>query len=97
MKQPDRFDKAATNLRLAHIAAPYATQIPMEAWPSLEWRIAALLRREHQAVVRMVKKEFSKMAAITQNRTNSNGRIVMAHYKALQCRDILNQLARRRR
>ena len=53
---------------------------------------AKLLRAQHRAMVRMVKKEFSKMEAITLDRTNSNGRIVMAHYKALQCRDILTQL-----
>lgn len=101
-RKADRFTRMVTNeLTLIQydtmkLPEPHTTMIEMNDEVSVR-RIVKLLRREHEAVVRMVKKEFSKMLAITQDRTNSNGRIVMAHYKALQCRDLLEQLERRGR
>lgn len=87
--KPDRWERIVEDLEFIRDCGGKDTPLCASA------DVLDLLRKEHAAVVRMVKKEFSKMEAVTLDRTNSNGRIVMAHYKALQCRDILDQLTRR--
>jgi len=60
MKRPNRWERAAYKLRLDHIASPFARQIPEGCWPTIEHRIATFLRREHRAVVRMIKAEMKR-------------------------------------
>lgn len=55
-RKPDRFERMADGLRQDSIASPWATQIPLDAWPDLEHRVRHLLRNEHAWMRRMVKK-----------------------------------------
>lgn len=54
-KKLDRFGRMADGLRQDSIASPWATQIPLDAWPDIEHRVRHLLRNEHAWVRRMVK------------------------------------------
>jgi hypothetical protein len=53
-RKPDVFERMVTQLRLEHMASPWSTQIPMAAWPTIEHRVAELLRRYHARVRRLV-------------------------------------------
>ena len=55
--------------------------------------VVALLRKEHQAVVRMVLREF-KVWATTSPKGYASAP-ALRHERAKQCRDILDQLTRR--
>lgn len=90
MKRPDRFQKMV-NQWLINNPEAFASLESMSAG------IAALLRRQHAAVVRVVKKKGSDMEAIMHNEANSYDLIAMARYTSFQCRNILLRFNKRRR
>ena len=54
-KQPDQFERIADDIRLESQGCPYAMQISDNAWTSIRYRIEDRLRREHRAVLRVVR------------------------------------------
>ena len=100
MKKPDRFQRMAEVLRLEHIASPWSRQIPLEAWDGIEYRIAQLLRRQYAAIVRMVKRDLKNCENIERAMFEKEGNSARWHgwnCRVAACRQLLGQLARRRR
>lgn len=81
MKKPDRFERMV--MRLVNSDSTYDPFIYYDD-------VVALLRREHQAVVRMVREELDLWAEAALA-TNEFGR----RCRAAQCRDILTKLQKR--
>ena len=82
-KKPDRFERIVDKIVQE---ADYKPDIYRED-------VVKLLRREHQAVVRMVLREFKVWATTSPKRYASAP--ASRHERAKQCRDILDKLRRR--
>ena len=84
MRKPDRFERmvAQEGKRIKGLSA--ALLDPMFT--------IKLLRRQHRAMVRVVKAEYTHWAAIASDKKSSLGSSTYAHYRALQCRDAITLL-----
>lgn len=90
MKKPDKFERMVQN------SSTWASFMKGKRVLDTD-HVIKLLRRQHAAYVRMVNEEYRKWEAITLDRSHGNGRIVMAHYKAVEARDILMKFANYKR
>jgi hypothetical protein len=68
-KPPDRWEKMAERIRLEHTGSPWSSLNLTKDWPTIENRIAIAMRREHRAVVEMVRGSMyiSKNALLTRD------------------------------
>lgn len=84
-RKPDRFERLVeTELKGGM----------RDTMPIAEFRHLAglLLRRQHRAYVRMVKDGYTHWSIIASNKGGNPGVITYAHYRAVQCREIITLL-----
>jgi len=91
-RKADRWKRESDKIRLEHIAAPFAQQIPLDAWEGIEFRIANALRKQHQWVKKMARDESVKCTRFAAAAAASGGDFEGWMCRKSQCDDFLAKL-----